>query len=104
MRVIFDRPVYFTQTNRPNAPAKPSTPLPNGQKAPDDDKPKLDVVDCYPAAGDTADSPQERIVTFVQEERDPTTGRMIRQQRIEAQELHSKPWREIRGKAIPIAA
>ena len=101
MRVIFDRPVYFTQTNRPNAPAKPSTPLPNGQKALDDDKPKLDVVDCYPAAGDTADSPQERIVTFVQEERDPTTGRMIRQQRIEAQELRLEALARDQGESDP---
>ena len=52
-----------------------------------DDKPRLDIVDCYPAPGDTADSPQEKIVTFTQVERDPATGRAIRQQQIEAQEL-----------------
>ena len=42
---------------------------------------------CYPAPGDTADSPQEKIVTYDQLERDPATGKPIRKQRIEAQEL-----------------
>jgi hypothetical protein len=79
MRVNFDRPVYFTQTNRPKAP-------PKGPNAPDD-KPKLDIVDCYSAPGDTADSPQEKIVTFTQVERDPQTGSAIRRQQIEALEL-----------------
>jgi hypothetical protein len=77
MRVNFDRPVYFTQSNRPKSPPK----------GPADDKPKLDIVDCYPAPGDTADSPQEKIVAFTQVERDPETGQTIRRQQIEAQEL-----------------
>jgi len=79
MRVNFDRPVYFTQSNRPKTP-------PKGPNAPDD-KPKLDIVDCYPAPGDTADSPQEKIVTFTQVERDPETGSAIRRQQIEALEI-----------------
>jgi hypothetical protein len=79
MVVNFDRPVYFTQANRPKSP-------PAGGK-PGDDKAKIDVVYCYPAPGDSADSPREKIVTFNQVETDPETGRQVRQQQIEAQEI-----------------
>jgi hypothetical protein len=107
MQVNFDRPVYFTQTNRPGTPAKPATPKPasapmpipmrppakgpNGASAPnaaaDDDKPKIDVVYCYPAPADSADSPQEKQVYFSQVDRDPDTGKVIHRQSLVAREL-----------------
>ena len=86
MRVVFDRPVYFTQSNRPKTPPKPATPVPKGQSQPDD-RAKLDVVYCYPAPGDAAENEQEKFVTFDQVERDPETGKPFRRQRLQASEL-----------------
>jgi hypothetical protein len=76
LQVNFDRPVYLSQANRPAA-----TP---GKK---DESAKLDVVYCYPAPADTAESAQEKQVYFDQLDRDPQTGRPVRRQRIEAREL-----------------
>src|SRR4029077_21034819 len=86
MRVVFDRPVYFTQSNRPKTPPKPAAPVPKGQSQPDD-RAKLDVVYCYPAPGDTAEGEQEKFVTFDQVERDPETGKPFKRQRLQASEL-----------------
>jgi hypothetical protein len=83
LQVNFDRPVYFSQANRPGTPPKPAA-SPN---APADDKPKVDKVYCYPAPADTADSPQEKLVWFTQVDRDPQTGKPVRQQKLVAREL-----------------
>lgn len=107
MKVNLDRPVYFSQANRPGGPSKPAnnSPLrsnsqppakgPNGQPAPgpnnpDEDKPKIDVIYCYPAPADTADNQKERLnenVVFTQIDYDPETGKPIRRQQLTAQEL-----------------
>jgi hypothetical protein len=88
MQVIFDRPIYFTQVNRPDAAnAKPANPMVKGPNAPPDDKPRVDIIYCYPAPADTADNPQEKLVSFNQVERDPETGKPIRQQKLVAKEL-----------------
>lgn len=79
LQVNFDRPVYLSQANRPAA-----TP---GKK---EESAKLDVVYCYPAPADAAESAQEKQVYFDQLERDPQTGRPTRRQRIEARELTLK--------------
>lgn len=79
MRVLFDRPVYFTQSNRPLLPA--------GSGTPKEEKARIDVVYCYPAPGDTADNSLEKIVTYSQVDREPQSGKPIRLQRIEAQEI-----------------
>ncbi len=83
MQVGFDRPIYFTQSNRPGV--KPMAA--KGPNAKDDDKPKVDTVDCWPAPDDSADSALEKIVTFNQIDRDPLTGQPTRSQRIVAQQL-----------------
>jgi hypothetical protein len=96
MHVKFDRPVYFNQAQRSAAPppkaatAKGPNPKdpknPNAKGAPDDDKPKIDTVFCYPAAGDAADDPRELLVVYNQVEFDKT-GKMIKSQQLTAQEL-----------------
>ena len=78
MHVVFDRPVYFNQTQ------KRAAPQPKGAAA--DDKPKIDTVYCYPAAADSADDKQELTVTYNQVEFDKT-GKTIKSQRLTAQEL-----------------
>ena len=83
MQVGFDRPIYFTQSNRPGARPMAA----KGPNARDDDKPKVDIVDCWPAPDDSADSELEKIVTFKQIDRDPLTGRPTRHQTIVAQQL-----------------
>jgi hypothetical protein len=104
MKVNLDRPVYFTQTNRPGASSKPAnspTPKqngsppakgPNGQTAqgstnPDEDKAKIEIVYCYPAPADAAESEVEKIVVYTQVERDPETGKPTRQQQLRVREL-----------------
>jgi hypothetical protein len=88
MAVNFDRPVYFTQLNRPDTPPKPGAKGPNAPKnGQDEDKPKVDVVYCYPAPGDAADGPQEKQVWFYQVDRDPETGKITRRQTLRAREL-----------------
>jgi hypothetical protein len=88
MQVNFDRPVYFTQLNRPETQPKPVAKGPNAPKnAQDEDKPKVDVVYCYPAPGDAADGPQEKQVWFNQVDRDPVTGKITRRQTLKAREL-----------------
>jgi hypothetical protein len=84
LQVNFDRPVYFTQANRPGA--APKRPNPNGSKAPDD-KPRVDVVYCYPAPADVADNPLEKQVRYTQAERDPVTGRIIGRKELIALEI-----------------
>jgi hypothetical protein len=94
MDVTFDRPVYFNQSQKKSNPPKkdpkgPKKKNPNGAKGgkdDDDDKPKIDTVKCYPAAGDAADDKTELYVTYNQVEFDPT-GKMIKSQRLVAQEL-----------------
>jgi len=116
LRVNFDRPVYFTPVNRPGGvprpvgspamptapgtpatltasgtpgtPATPGTPgTPAAPTAAGDDRPRVDKIYCYPAPADTADSPQEKLVWFTQVDRDPQTGRPVRQQKLVAREL-----------------
>ncbi|HEV3385078.1 MAG TPA: hypothetical protein VG097_09690, partial [Gemmata sp.] len=104
MKVNLDRPVYFTQTNRPAASSKPAsgpTPKqngsppakgPNGQTArgstnPDEDKAKIEIVYCYPAPADAAENEVEKIVVYTQVERDPETGKPTRQQQLRVREL-----------------
>src|SRR5581483_506865 len=93
MQVIFDRPIYFSQMNRPAPPPKPANPPakgavakgPNGQ--PDEEKAKVDKVLCWPAPADAADSLAERLVSFFQVDRDPDTGKLVRQQKLVARQL-----------------
>jgi hypothetical protein len=101
MRVIVDRPVYFTQANRPgSSAAKNPPPKANANSAskgaatpastaanPDDDRAKIDVVYCYPAPADIAENQQEKDVTFTQVDRDAETGKPIRRVRLIAREL-----------------
>ena len=117
MEVIFDRPVYFSQTNRPSNSAKPATSTalkppanpsarvanggPGPGSNPDDDKAKIDVVYCYPAPADTADSRQEREVMFTQLERDPQTGKPNRKQQLTAKELTIRAQVKDEGRGEP---
>jgi hypothetical protein len=96
MHVTFDRPVYFNQSQKKAAPPPKKDPKnpkkknPSGAKGAkdedDEDKPKIETVKCYPAAGDAADDRTELYVTYNQVEFDPT-GKMIKSQRLVAQEL-----------------
>jgi len=81
LQVNFDRPIYLSQLNRPTTPA----PKPGAPKV--DDGPKLDVVYCYPAPGDAADTPQEKQVYYNQVDRDLKTGKPVRRQQLVAREL-----------------
>ncbi len=83
LRVNFDRPVYFTPVNRPGGGLRPAGP----PTAAGSDKPRVDKIYCYPAPADTADSPQEKLVWFTQVDRDPQTGKPVRQQKLVAREL-----------------
>ena len=98
MQVNFDRPIYFSQMNQPAKPAKPAGPGGMGKdgkpsvigkdgKPVGDDKPKIDVVFCYPAPADTADNGHEKLVTYGQVERDPLTDKPIRRQQLIARGL-----------------
>ncbi|MBA4187065.1 MAG: hypothetical protein C0467_03515 [Planctomycetaceae bacterium] len=88
LQVNFDRPIYLTQMNRPGTPAP--APKPGATAKPGGDGPKVDVVYCYPAPADAADSPQEKQVYFNQVDRDPVSGKPIRRQQIVAIELTMK--------------
>jgi len=77
LQVMFDRPVYLSQANRPK-------PVPGAKP---EEGPKLDVVYCYPAPEDAADSRQEKQVYFNQVDTDPITNRPVRRQQIIAREL-----------------
>lgn len=74
MLVNFDRPVYFNQTQKRAAQQQGG------------DKPKLDVVRCYPAAADSADDRKELYVCYNQVEFDPS-GKMVKSQQLTAQVL-----------------
>jgi hypothetical protein len=113
MRVIFDRPVYFATRRSPAeradsipaprqasgspsgaaAPSPPTAPPPSASQASPsprtaaEDNPRIEAVHCYPSPADTAEHFRETLVYFHQVERDTTTGRLIRQQQLEAQEL-----------------
>jgi hypothetical protein len=113
MRVIFDRPVYFTTlrsaTERSEGTPSPrnasasssqqaaTTPISSSSaaspqfssspKASGEDHPRIESVHCYPSPADTAEHFRETLVFFHQVERDATTGRLLRQQQLEAQEL-----------------
>lgn len=97
MQVIFDRPVYFSQMNRPASPKAGTKP----NEKPADDKAKIDMIYCYPAPADSADSPQEKLVSFQQVERDPQTGKPIRQQKLVARELTLRAQVRDEGTAEP---
>lgn len=100
MQVIFDRPIYFTQSNRPDAKPKPA-PAAKGPKAKDEDKAKVEFVYCYPAPADTADSPQEKLVSFHQIDRDPQTGKPVRRQQLVASELRLQAQARDEGRGEP---
>lgn len=107
MRVIFDRPVYFTSlrnareraTRSPGAVPTTSAPPPSGPPRspavsptpppghPSEDSPRIESVHCYPCPADSAEHFRETLVYFHQVEREAATGRLIRQQQLEAQEL-----------------
>lgn len=107
MRVIFDRPVYFAALRSPaghansipaprqaaGSPSGAVSPVPSGSSPPAsppaaaEDNPRIEAVHCYPSPADTAEHFRETLVYFHQVERDTTTGRLIRQQQLEAQEL-----------------
>jgi lipopolysaccharide export system protein LptA len=109
MRVIFDRPVYFTSwraeggpsntrsaPSRPNSVAAPSPAaeslrVPQGgavaAAVPEREAPRIESVHCYPCPADSAEHFRETLVYFHQIDRDPQTGRLLRQQMLEAQEL-----------------
>lgn len=72
MQVKFDRPVYLNTAQKKNAPPG--------------DKPKLDVVRCYPASADAADDRPELYVSYQQVEFDKS-GKMVKSQQLTAQEL-----------------
>jgi hypothetical protein len=82
MHVVFDRPIYFNQLQKKDAP--PPKADPKNPKA--GDRPKIDTVYCYPAAGDSADDPREQYVTFRQVELGPT-GKVLKSQQLQAVEL-----------------
>lgn len=84
MQVIFDRPIYFSQANRP---ASPGATVKSTAGSATEDKAKVDRISCYPAPADQADSPQERLVSFLQVDRDPDSGKPIRRQQLVAREL-----------------
>jgi hypothetical protein len=91
MQVLFDRPVYFNQARRPAAPppAAPRGPQP-GAAAPDPNRPKIDVVYCYPAPGDARDEAKgSDTVTYSEVIRD-TTGTITKTQHVTALELVMK--------------
>jgi hypothetical protein len=73
MQVTFDRPVFFNQAQKRAAPQA-------------GEKPKLDVVRCYPAAADSADNKDELFVCYNQVEFD-ATGKMVKSQLLKAQVL-----------------
>jgi hypothetical protein len=103
MKVNMDKPVYFSQVNRPAAkPASGAKPGPGANPtarpgatpsgpgtagAPEEEKAKIDVIYCYPAPADGLESPQEKQVVFKQIDRDPETGKPVRQQMLFAREL-----------------
>ncbi|MCE9566874.1 MAG: hypothetical protein K8U57_33125 [Planctomycetes bacterium] len=91
LQVNFDRPVYLSQANRPK-------PVPGAKP---EEGPKLDVVYCYPAPGDAADSPQEKQVYFNQVDTDPISNRPIRRQQIIARELTLRAQARESGNAEP---
>ncbi|HEV3435810.1 MAG TPA: hypothetical protein VG122_00530, partial [Gemmata sp.] len=118
MKVTLDRPVYFTQANRPGAASRPAnspTPKPtgnppaqgpNGQPVqgpnnPDDDKPKIEVVYCYPAPADTAESPQEKLVVFNQIDRDAETNKPTQKKQLTAQGLTLRAQAKDEGRGEP---
>jgi hypothetical protein len=82
MHVVFDRPVYFNQAQKREAP--PPKADPKDPRA--DDKPKIDTVYCYPAAADAADDRRDLFVTFQQVELD-AAGKAVKVQRLKATEL-----------------
>lgn len=82
MHVVFDRPVYFNQAQKREA--LPPKADPKNPKA--GDRPKIDTVYCYPAAGDAADDKREEYVTFRQVEFDKA-GRLLKSQQLQAVEL-----------------
>ncbi len=87
MQVNFDRPIYLSQMNQPAKPA-PAPKSKDGKPVkPGDDGPKLDVVYCYPAPADSADTSREKEVWFQQLDTDPVSGKPIRIQKIVASEL-----------------
>jgi hypothetical protein len=102
MHVTFDRPIYFNQTQKKDAPPPKAKDPKNakdpkkgndrnapGQKgaADDDDKARIETVFCYPAAADSAEDKTELYVTYQQVELEQATGKMIKWQRLTAQEL-----------------
>jgi hypothetical protein len=99
LQVIFDRPIYFTQSNRPPTAPVANAGGPPGRPA--DDKAKVDVIYCYPAPADQAESAQERLVSFLQVERDATTGQPIRRQQLVARELTLRAQVREDGQAEP---
>lgn len=79
MHVTLDRPVYFTQAGQAKQPKKKDA---SGKET---NNPNLETVTCLPGPDD---SPDDRgAVTFSQIERDPTTGKLAKTQRLEAKEI-----------------
>ncbi|MBX9583090.1 MAG: hypothetical protein K2X87_22515 [Gemmataceae bacterium] len=92
MQVIFDRAVSFNQFRSPGQAPRPKAPDPKADpNAPKDDKPKVEVVYCYPAPGDSPDEPQAAdTVTYsevIREPRGDPRGKVVKTQHVTAKEL-----------------
>jgi hypothetical protein len=61
----------------------------------------VDVVYCYPAPGDTADTDLELLVAFNQVDRDPATGKPFRRQQLVARELKLQAQARDEGRGEP---
>jgi hypothetical protein len=89
MNVVFDRPIYFNQTQKKPTPPRPAVD-PKDPKAvaaaKKEETAKIDKVFCYPAPADSADDKRELLVTFNQVEYDKN-GKVIKTQQLRAQEL-----------------
>ncbi|MBM3979464.1 MAG: hypothetical protein FJ304_04125 [Planctomycetes bacterium] len=86
LSVKFDRPIYFNSEKRAALAPKPINPNdPKGSKK-EEPKPRIDTVNCYPAAADSADDKKELYVTYNEVAFDKS-GKMIRSQQLSAQEL-----------------
>ena len=106
MQVVFDRPVYFNQMQKPGdrpataAPGTPADPKASGN-------PRIELVYCYPAPEDAPDEPKgSNTVTYSEMVRD-RDGKIVRSQHVTARELvmtanaredgQSQPYQEVVG-------
>ncbi|VTR92579.1 Uncharacterized protein OS=Planctomyces brasiliensis (strain ATCC 49424 / DSM 5305 / JCM 21570 / NBRC 103401 / IFAM 1448) GN=Plabr_1377 PE=4 SV=1 [Gemmata massiliana] len=88
MDVVFDRPVYFNQSQKKGAPlpgTNPKDPM-AGAVAKKDESAKIDKVRCYPAPADDDDSTRELEVVYTQVDYDKD-GKLLKAQWLRVPEL-----------------